>query len=89
MRSPILIRWFDSTIGPATEVFTAKELEAATLIILETVGWLVDETDSPHGGHYMLATSKHGDVDWRGYQMIPKVNVIRTTALGGKAKRAA
>lgn len=70
------LRWFDSAIGPATAVYTPEDIESERLIILETVGWLVGETDEPYGGHYILAASKHGDTDWRGIQLIPKANVI-------------
>lgn len=73
----VVLRWFDSSIGPAAAVYTQQEADEHSLIVLETVGWLVAETDEPYGGWYTLAASKHGDEDWRGLQSIPKTNVIQ------------
>jgi len=72
----ILLQWFDSAICQATTVYDAEDATAQTLVVLETVGWLIAETNEPYGGHYTLAASKHGDTAWRGLQMIPKANVI-------------
>lgn len=71
----IRLRWFDSTMGPATAVYTLEEALAEKMVVMETVGWLVAETEEPHGGYYLLAASQHG-ADWRGIQLIPKVNAI-------------
>ncbi len=76
MTDLILLRWFDSTVASASAVFDAEDIASEKLVVLETVGWLVAETDAPYGGHYVLAASKHGAEDWRGVQLIPKVNVI-------------
>ena len=72
----VRLMWFDSAVGPATAVYTREEALEHGLIILETVGWLVGETDKPHGGCYVLAASKHGETDWRGLQSISKESVI-------------
>ncbi len=80
----VFLRWFDSAIGPSTAVYTPEDIQAETLIILETVGWLVNESYDPHGGHFTLATSRHGDVDFRGIQLIPRANVIEFALLGPK-----
>lgn len=71
----MIIQWFDSTVAPATAVYTQEEALAEKLVVLETVGWLVAETEAPYGGCYILAASKHGE-DWRSLQLIPKANVI-------------
>lgn len=71
----ILLRWFDSAVAPATEVYTTEQGKQEKPVALETIGWLVAETGEPYGGAYIIASSQHG-MDWRGVQLIPKVNVI-------------
>lgn len=71
----IILRWFDSSVGGATAVYSTKEMEDEKLVVLETIGWLISETEEPYGGAYKVAASKHGE-DWRGMQLIPKANVI-------------
>ena len=77
----VVIRWFDSAIAPSTLVYTPSEVASETLIELEVIGWLLKETDEPHGGHYTIAASSHGGEDWRGVQLIPKVNVIEISRM--------
>jgi len=76
----VLIRWFDSAISHSTSVYTPAEALQEGPIVMETVGWLINETSEPYGGSYTLADSKH-DEDWRGLQVIPKANVIEITQL--------
>lgn len=71
----VIIRWFDSSVGGATAVYSTKEMKEEQLIVLETIGWLIEETAEPYGGVYKIAASKHQE-DWRGMQLIPKANVI-------------
>jgi len=86
MADLILLRWFDSAIGRATEVYTPQEAAQEGMIVLVTVGWLLRETTEPYGGYYTLAASKHGNANWRGIQVIPKANVIVATKLGPEEK---
>lgn len=76
MPDVILLRWFDSTVAPAAAVYDQDDIEAEHLIILETVGWNLGLKTDAYGGHYVVAASKHGEEDYRGVQLIPKVNVI-------------
>jgi len=86
----IVIRWFDSALSQATYVYTKEDAEAHSLIILETVGWLVKETDAPFGGHFIIAASKHGEEGaWRGVQSIPKANVIWNRKMHNKEEEDA
>ena len=78
----ILLRWFDSALAPSSAVYDEEDIaHDSGLLILETVGWLVVEVDEPHGGHYAIAASKHGEKDLRGLQWIPKANVISKSTL--------
>ena len=77
----ILLRWFDSAVAPAQAVYDDDAIEAEQLIILETVGWNLGLKTDAYGGHYVVAASRHGEKDYRGVQLIPRVNVIAFSRL--------
>ena len=82
----ILLRWFDSAVAPAQAVYDEDDIEAEHLIVLETVGWHLGLKEDAYGGHYVVAASRHGEKDYRGVQLIPKVNVIAFSKLAQEAE---
>ena len=71
------VQWKDSTLCPASAVYTIEEALDIELITLDTVGHLVFENEDV----VCLALSRHGEEDWRGLTLIPKVNIITMTEL--------